>query len=167
MSPVRRWTIASLCLALVATMSCGFDDITAVCDELLEFEIEGYMDGVWALATVDGSPIPATGYVIQGKSDRVRAGSIEFRTRDVPLGSCERPKESTGVAIATYLLADNTGRPKSPSKVQAGSFTYKHEAGTLTLRALGRSVSGPRTGSSFTVSGEVPDFGTHTLVFRR
>jgi hypothetical protein len=168
MSPVRRRTSALVCLALtVAATGCGTDDITEVCDLSYDEVSSEFLDGVWALATVGGRPIPSTGFAVPLRSDRLRAGSLEFRTRDIPRGNCDRPKKSEGVVIATYLLADDAGRPKFPSKVQAGSFEIDHETGTVTLRALGRSVVAPRNGSTLTVTADVPLFGTYVLTFTR
>ena len=103
MSPVRRWTTTSLCLAVVATMSCSWDDILDTCEKLGDFEdaqIVGYMDGVWALATVGGSPIPSTGFAIPGRSDRLRVTERSFDFADGLVGllilsasdiSCQKP----------------------------------------------------------------------------
>lgn len=173
-------TAALVAASLASAMGCN--EILFPCGdrskELTAYANEAkFLDGDWTLVTVDGKPKPANGFPIPGTSDRVLLGELRFATFNVREGDCAKPKQSTGEVVAVYQIGDAAGKPKGKLQKQAGSFSYDHQAGRVTISALGHSATanvttqGVDIGSYRDMAGSVPvpvkvagfDFGTITF----
>ena len=88
----------------------------------------------WTLVSVNGVPIPATGFRVPDATARLYGGSLDFRTTDWwGNDECTATFESVGNVIGTYDVHD-PGSLSIPGQ-NAGSFHARHEAGTVTFAA--------------------------------
>ena len=91
-------------------------------------------DKQWPLKTINGSPIPSTGFIAPDASARLYGGSLTFQTNDWwGDKTCGAAFESVGVVIGTYDV-HLPGAPSIPGQ-NAGSFHAMHEAGTVVFAA--------------------------------
>ena len=91
-------------------------------------------DKQWPLKTINGSPIPSTGFIAPDASARLYGGSLQFQTNDWWGNSnCGAAFESVGVVIGTYDV-HLPGAPSIPGQ-NAGSFHANHEDGTVLFAA--------------------------------
>jgi hypothetical protein len=118
--------------------------------------------GGWTLQTVNGVPLEFPGIPIEGSTNRLRSGELEFDTK-----SCSSKDESKGVVIATYGLANNFGTPIFPSRTYAGSFEYNSATKTVILRAFGKEQTARIINDNLTVTANLSWLGAgeKTLVF--
>lgn len=123
------------------------------------------MDGTWALATIDGNPIPEPGFQV-APGQFIRAGVLHFRT-DRLVGGCNDASRSAGNVIVQYVLVDGAGRAR-PGLSASGGFEYSAKSDVVTVDAFDRETSGVAAGSSFTIANLAPSrFPNLQLEFRR
>ena len=123
------------------------------------------IDGTWALATIDGSPIPEPGFQV-APGQFIRAGILHFRT-DRVVGSCDDPETSAGNVIVQYVLVDGAGFSR-PGLSASGGFEYFAESDVVRVDAFDRETSGTATGSRLVISNLSPArFPSLQLEFRR
>ena len=176
--PARAVLIATVAVVMVGAIvgsACHFDFVFSPCLET--FRPKDFLDGRWTLTTVDGQLIPVAGLVLPGSTDKLIAGTLFVNTFYLNEGTCEKPKGSRGQVIAVYLL-----KPAASAelrKSQLGSFDYDNITKGVTLRALGKAVSGtadPRSGifeivGVMDIVAPIPVSGggtaTHRLRFER
>lgn len=96
------------------------------------------LEGVWRLATIDGRPIPTTGYALPGSTSLLMSGVLAFTATDrLWADDCETIRRSDGLATAYYRLQKDGVESE---KYQNGFYERDFEAATASLNALGRSV---------------------------
>ncbi|NUQ11755.1 MAG: hypothetical protein HUU26_05400 [Gemmatimonadaceae bacterium] len=157
---------ALLLVAAIYAVSaaCGVDVFDPCFSSREQIQSRGQLDGVWVVETVNGAP--ASNYPLPFPStDRFVTGSIDFKTRETK-GDCRDLRESSGYAVANYLLRDSNGALK-PAKRYVGRFTYKHKTNKLTVTAAGYAINGSRSGSTMTLPASHALFGSYTLVLQR
>jgi hypothetical protein len=147
--------------------------LSASCRQVLspdDLDREG-LDGSWALTTINGSPLSSytPGFPLPQRSDFLRTGSLYFSTRLAWGGGSTDVEESLheGTAIGAYELVNAQGAATAP-ETKAGDFEYDLESELVTLRALGSSITGQRSGQTITFTQQdVPILGVVTLVFTK
>jgi len=99
----------------------------------------------WDLTTINGSPIPVTGFRAPDATARLYAGQLTFQTRDWwGNNKCTSAFESVGTVSGRYDV-HLPGAPSQPGS-SAGSFHAKHEAGTVIFAAAKATKSGELKG---------------------
>ena len=151
---------AILSLGILATTGCGII-------EPCEIGTDPGVEGTWVLVLVDGQPIPATGAVIPGSSDRLKAGALKF-SKVMGVKSCQGGTGAVGFggSVALYDLVTSSGFPKGTRKYGAG-YQYNYSTGVVTLESGGRKVHGNRFFDDLTIQPNVPLFGSAVLTFRQ
>lgn len=153
-----RWIRRLVLLAVLSTTACG---IVEPC----EFNADNNMDGDWDLTLVNGQPIPAHGVVVSGTTNRLKDGTLFFKTYTYTKCSDAVGRVTSGSLVAQYDYLDVVGTSAGKT-VTGASFIYDNETGSLTITAAGRSANGDRFGDEFTIQqafGEI----TYTLTFRQ
>lgn len=165
----------------VALSSCFLNEIASPCVRLnpLTGKVSSYhitdLEGVWRLATIDGRPIPVSGYALPGSPDLLMSGTLQFSATDrLWADDCKTIRRSDGLAAAYYQLRRNGF---DSEKYQNGFYTRDFEARTASLNALGRStpmevevaMNGEPSAVIVRATIPVPIFGdiTYVLEFRR
>jgi hypothetical protein len=126
----------------------------------------------WNLVSVNGAPIPSSGYVVAGFPERLYSGTLEFQTDDWwGNNACSDIFESVGPVIGSY----DVHVPAQASALQsaAGRFHALHESKVVTFYAGSESKAGLLSdsrgpGRTLTVPGlKIKKFGDRvfTLVF--
>ena len=167
--PTARVLRTAIVLAAIYASTTNCIDILVPCEAGGAFGTnkKGFLDDIWTISTVNGSPLPAKGFPIPNSktNDNLRGGSIELKTRE-KTGKCDDIKSSSGVAIANYLLADSNGQPKFPGSSAAGSFSYDVFTKLLTLTAFNKSVPGFTSANEtkLTFLGPVLEDGIPSLI---
>jgi hypothetical protein len=154
-------------LALVATplaLSGCISNLFLACSDT-----SASLAGTWAIATVNGAPIPAGGLAIPGSSDRLQAGSLTFEPTSTECsGFTDDLWRERGPAVATYTLVTSSGGAQ-PAQAYAGSFVHEADNRQVDLSANGQTLMGSTAGNptEITFAGNLPDLGGLTVVFRR
>ena len=113
------------------------------------------MDGIWAVTRINGAPIPANGFKVNA-TDYLRAGSMDFKTRDIFGVSCSDPTNTHGIVLARYVMGDG-GAGLKPGQSATGDFEFINRTGVVTISAFKLSLSGNVASRSFTLTGLHPD----------
>ena len=162
MRPARDVRRALAVVGVLILSGCGIFD---PCD--FGAQTDDLMDVRWQLILVNGQSRPAAGWALPTGGDRLTFGALHFQTTKLNGGSCRDAEgKSEGRVVAIYNLVNSAGQEK-PSKSYAGTFEYDHIDGVVTLRAFGRSLTGPRTGIDFEVVPNIPFLGSYVLTFRK
>ena len=157
MNAVRRMRRLMVLVAL-STTACG---IVEPCD----FNADNNMDGDWDLTLVNGQPIPANGLVVSGTTNRLKDGTVFFKTFTYTKCSDSVGRVTSGSLVAQYDYVNVVGT--SAGKTLTGaSFIYDNGTGSLTITAAGHSANGDRFGNEFTVQQAFGDI-SYTLTFRQ
>src|SRR6476661_7009762 len=124
--PSIRIVAAALAIACGALLSASCESVMSPCAKQEAQDVEraggaSLMDGTWALATIDGNPIPEPGFQV-APGQFIRAGILHFRT-DRVAKSCDAPGESGGNVIVQYVLVDGAGFSR-PGLSASGGFEY-------------------------------------------
>jgi hypothetical protein len=125
------------------------------------------INGTWAIVSVNGQPIPTTGYPLPSGSDRLAAGTLSFQMlREECEGDVLTVEE--GPVVADYTLLTAAGAPK-PSQTYAGSFSHSLIGTRVSVSADGRTVPGTAVTSTglMTYAGTLPNLSGLTVVLRR
>jgi hypothetical protein len=123
------------------------------------------MDGTWALATIDGNPIPDPGFQV-APGQFIRAGILHFRTERLA-GSCDDPDDSSGSVIVQLVLVDGAGIAR-PGLSSSGGFEYFPGTDVVRFKAFDRETSGIADASRLVVRNLVPErFANLELEFKR
>ncbi len=183
MHPCFRALAASIAIAGsgAALSGCFLNEIVSPCVRLnpLTGKVSAKhitdLEGVWRLATIDGQPIPVTGYALPGSQDLLMSGALEFSATDrLWADDCKTIRRSDGLAAAYYRLRRNG---VDSEKYQNGFYERDFEAFTASLNALGRStpmevgtdMAGAPSRVTIRAKIPVPILGdiTYVLEFRR
>ena len=127
----------------------------------------------WVLVSMDGAPIPPTGFVVTGFVERVYDGWLQFNTSDWwGDNACTDILESVGEVVGTY----DVHAPGNATTYQTigGRFHAEHEAGVVTFyagdatKAAALSKEKAPTTRSITADVKIKKFGNRIfrLVFR-
>jgi hypothetical protein len=140
------------------------DDILSPCPDQSAKQTT-FIDGVWAITAVNGSSIPSSGFSV-GSGDFLKAGSIEFNTREV-IGGCKEPERMEGVTVARYAIVDASGKPK-PSLAYTGTFIYDPISRAVLIKSPRGSLDGLKDGNELAVKGLSPKtWNPTTITFTR
>jgi len=136
---VRSPAVVAALLSVGASLGC--DEFIDPCKK--DIHVAGAADPftnnllsgrTWTLVSVNGVPIPATGFQVPDATARLYGGSLDFRTTDWwGNDECSATFESVGNVIGTYDV-HAPGTLGIPGQ-NAGSFHARHEAGTVTFAA--------------------------------
>ena len=139
MSTFRYPLLAFAAIAVMAVAIPACDAILSPCRQISGYDLLNFMDGTWSLNSVDGKPF--TGSFVLPDGGKLLKANMDFSTRNLKTGSCDKPGNSGGEVIALFQVS-NTQNVVQHSKVQVGSFEYVNQTKTVTLRALGKSADG-------------------------
>jgi hypothetical protein len=168
--PSLRIVAAVTAIAGSALLSASCESVVSPCAKVDAQDVgrtatANLIDGTWALATIDGNPIPEPGFQV-APGQFIRAGVLHFRT-DRVVGSCDDAKESAGNVIVQYVLVDGAGLGR-PGLSASGGFEYVAESDVVRIDAFERETSGVATGSRLVISNLSPArFPNLQLEFRR
>ncbi len=179
--------LAVLATTAVITTGC-FDDVYNLfepCHSRDEYllngaqgggEVDVHLDGDYTLATIDGRPIPAGGYLIPGRIDgkRLLAGRLHLNSTNTEYsGDCDKLVRSSGSVLVYYQTTTN-GVAKEDT-FRGGTFKRDHKANTSSIGAFGYEapiavVPAAAKPTSITLTATIEEFGigvTYVLKFTR
>lgn len=187
MHRARRFLLmtgSSVAVMVVSLPACDITRLTTPCGNSQYSEDGRFLaakdriDGLWRLTTIDGSPIPASGYALpksplsQAPTKFLRAGILVFTTTSANFSDdCGTLKNSSGTALAQYVLtvSGTNNRKEYPGRFSADHLNPR----VATLGAGEYTLPIEITGTpahTMTARATIEEFGigfTYVLVFKR